>query len=219
MHLSCVTAAQKDVTSKNPRDESTSYSNAATTARKPLSSPPLTAGLANAAPAVDDADAALPLAELLPEADEDVLLLLLVLLPVAEDSDDADVALVPVAEAPADDEVKEVTEALPDEVAVALALPLPVSEAVAEKETHAAEPADWAWTRSPELQLLSRQPAAWAPISDCEAQAQAWSVAGVQTAEMAEVRQGVCFVCAWESVVVVLAGWLLVYRRCDDEMG
>lgn len=154
---------------------------------------------------MDDAEAALPLAELLSELDEDVLLLLLLLsVPVAEDPDDAEVALVPVAEAPADDEVKEVTEALPDDVAVALALPLPVSEAVAEKETHAAEPADWAWARSPALQLLSRQLAAWAPISDCEAQAQAWSVAGVQTAEMAEVRQGVCFVRAWESVVVVV---------------
>lgn len=166
-------------------------------ARKPPSSPPLTAGLANAAPAVDDADAALPLAEL---EEEDVLVLLvLLLLPVpvvSDEPDEADVALVPVAEAPADDEVKEVTEALPDEVpvAVAVALPLlPVSEAVAEKETHWAEPADWAWARSPALQLLSRQPAAWAPISDCEAQAQAWFVAGVQTAAMAEVRQGVCF--------------------------
>lgn len=101
-------------------------------------------------------------------------MLLLLLLPVPEVSDDPDVVpLVPVAEAPADEEVKEVTEALPlaDEEPVALALP--VSEAVAEKVTHAAEPADWAWTRSPELQLLSRQLAAWAPISDCEAQAQA----------------------------------------------
>lgn len=176
------------------RDQSTPYSNAATTARKPPSSPPLTAGLANAAPAVDDADAALPLAELLPEADEDVLVVRLLLsVPVVpDDPDEAEVPLVPVAEAPADEEVKEVTEALPDDVPVALALP--VSEAVAEKETHWAEPADWAWARSPALQLLSRQLAAWAPISDCEAHAQAWSVAGVQMAEMAEVRQGVCFV-------------------------
>lgn len=113
---------------------------------------------------------------------------------VSDDPDEAEVPLAPVAEAPADEEVKEVTEAFPDEVPVpvALALPLlPVSEAVAEKETHWAEPADWAWARSPALQLLSRQPAAWAPISDWDAQAQAWSVAGVQTAEMAEVRQGV----------------------------
>jgi hypothetical protein len=135
-----------------------------------------------------------------------LLLVLLLLLSVPEVSDDPDVVpLVPVAEAPADEEVKEVTEALPladDEpvaVALALALALPDSEAVAEKVTHAAEPADWAWTRSPELQLLSRQPAAWAPISDCEAQAQAWSVAGVQTAEMAEVRQGVY----WRALVRV----------------
>lgn len=129
---------------------------------------------------------------------------------VSDDPDEAEVPLVPVAEAPADEEVKEVTEAFPDEVPVALALPLlPVSEAVAEKETHWAEPADWAWARSPALQLLSRQLAAWAPISDWEAQAQAWSVAGVQTAEMAEVRQGVCFVCVGVSDfgVQVTTGW------------
>lgn len=146
------------------KGQSLTYSNAATTARKPPSSPPLTAGLANAAPAVEDADAALPLAELLPEADEVLLLVLL----VPEVSDDPDVVpLVPVAEAPADEEVNEVTEALPlDEEPVGLALALPVSEAVAEKDTQAAEPADWAWLRSPALQLLSRQLAAWAPISD-----------------------------------------------------
>lgn len=204
-YLSRATRPKKRLPPSAPEIKSTFYSNAAMAARKPPSSPPLTAGLANAAPAVDDADAALPLAEL---EEEDVLLLVLLLLPVPVVSDDepdeADVALVPVAEAPADDEVKEVTEAFPDEVPVAVALPLllllPVSEAVAEKETHWAEPADWAWARSPALQLLSRQPAAWAPISDCEAQAQAWFVAGVQTAAMAEVRQGVCFVYAWESV-------------------
>lgn len=122
------------------------------------------------------------------------MLLVLLLPPVVseDDPDEADVPLEPVADAPADEDVKDVTEALPDEVPVAVALALPVSDAVAEKETHWAEPADWAWARSPALQLLSRQLAAWAPISDCEAQAQAWSVAGVQTAEMAEVRQGVC---------------------------
>lgn len=200
MYLSRATTSppKKDLT-LSPRDQSTSYSSAPTTARKPPSSPPLIAGLANAAPAVDDADAALPLAELLPEAEEDDVLLLRLLLSVpvvSDEPDEADVPLVPVAEAPADEEVKEVTEAFPDEVPVAVALPLllPVSEAVAEKETHWAEPADWAWARSPALQLLSRQLAAWAPISDCEAQAQAWSVAGVQTAEMADVRQGVYFV-------------------------
>lgn len=200
MHLSRATVAQKDAPLQPPQIKFTSYSNAATRARKPLRSPPLTAGLANAAAAVDDADAALPLAD---EEDEDVLVLLVLVLlsdPVADEPDDADVALVPVAEAPADEDVKEVTEALPDDdeepVAVALALlALPVSEAVAEKETHWAEPADWAWFSSLALQLLSRQPAAEAPISDCEAQAQAWFVAGVQTAAMAEVRQGVCFVC------------------------
>lgn len=168
------------------------------TARKPLSSPPLTAGLANAAAAVDDADAALPLAELLPEEEVLVLVRLLLSEPVADDPEEADVALVPVAVAPAEEDVNDVTEALPadDVVPVALALPLlPVSEAVAENDTHWAEPADWAWARSPALQLLSRQLAAWAPISDWEAQAQAWFVAGVQTAAMAEVRQGVCF--AW----------------------
>lgn len=192
MHLSCATVAQKDVPLQLLQIRFTSYRNAATTARKPLSSPPLTAGLANAAAAVDDADAALPLAD---EDEEDVLVLLLSESD-DEEPDDADVALVPVAEAPADEDVKEVTEALPDdEEPVAVALALPVSEAVAEKETHWAEPADWAWARSPALQLLSRQPAAWAPISDCEAHAQAWFVAGVQTAAMAEVRQGVCFVC------------------------
>lgn len=198
MHLSRATVAQKDVPLQPPQIKPTSYSNAATRARKPLRSPPLTAGLANAAAAVDDADAALPLAD---EEDEDVLVLLLLVLlsdPVADEPDDADVALVPVAEAPADEDVKEVTEALPDDeepvaVALALALALPVSEAVAEKETHWAEPADWAWFSSLALQLLSRQPAAEAPISDCEAHAQAWFVAGVQTAAMAEVRQGVCF--------------------------
>jgi hypothetical protein len=173
---------------------------AATTARKPPRSPPLTAGLANAAPAVDDADAALPLAELLLEADDEVRELEVELLSEVEASDDRDVVpLVPVAEAPADEEVNEVTEALPlveEEpvaVAVAVALALPVLEAVAEKETQAADPADWAWARSPALQAPSRQPAAWAPISDCEAQAQAWSVTGVQTAAMAEVRQAVCW--------------------------
>lgn len=192
--LPCHRLPNKDFTF-SPGDQSTSYNNAPTIARKPPSSPPLTAGLANAAPAVDDADAALPLAELLPEAEEEEVLLLRLLLSVpvvSDESDEAEVPLAPVAEAPADEEVKEVTEAFPDEVPVALALPLlPVSEAVAEKETHWAEPADWAWARSPALQLLSRQLAAWAPISDWEAQAQAWSVAGVQTAEMAEVRQGV----------------------------
>lgn len=140
---------------------------------------------------------------------------------VSDDPDEAEVPLAPVAEAPADEEVKEVTEAFPDEVPVpvALALPLlPVSEAVAEKETHWAEPADWAWARSPALQLLSRQPAAWAPISDWDAQAQAWSVAGVQTAEMAEVRQGVCFVCVGVSDCA-LAGWLLVYSKCRRRDG
>lgn len=195
MHLSRVSPPLKETSPSTPEIKSTPYRNAATIARKPLSSPPLTAGLANAAAAVDDADAALPLAEL---EDEDVLVVLLLVLlsePVADEPDDADVALVPVAEAPADEDVKEVTEALPDEepVAVALLALLPVSEAVAEKETHWADPADWAWARSPALQLLSRQLAAWAPISDCEAQAQAWFVAGVHTAAMAEVRQGVWF--------------------------
>lgn len=197
-----------------PRDRpDPPYKSAATIARKPASSPPLTAGLASAAPAVDDADAALPLAELLPEADEeDVLVLVLVLLlsvpVVSDDPDEADVPLEPVAEAPADEDVNEVTEELPDgvpPVALALALALPVSDAVAEKDTHWAVPADWAWTSSSALQLLSRQLAAWVPISDCEAQAQAWSVAGVQTAEMAEVRQGVCF-CVKESVLCGLGG-------------
>lgn len=170
------------------------YRNAATAARKPPSRPPLTAGPTNAAPAVEEADAALPLAELLPEADEEVLVLLAVLLSLPSELDDPVVVplVAPVAEAPADEEVKEVTEALPLADVEPVALALPVSEAVAEKLTQAADPADWAWARSPALQLLSRQPAAWAPISDCDAQAQAWSVAGVQTAEMAEVRQGVC---------------------------
>lgn len=191
--ISHIPPSLKETSPSTPEIKPAPYRNAATIARKPLSSPPLTAGLANAAPAVDDADAALPLAEL---EDEDVLVLLLLVLlsePVADEPDDADVALVPVAEAPADEDVKEVTEAFPDDDEEPVALALPVSEAVAEKETHWAEPADWAWARSPALQLLSRQLAAWAPISDCEAQAQAWFVAGVQTAAMAEVRQGVCF--------------------------
>ena len=145
---------------------------------------------------------------------------------VSDDPDVEDVPLLaPVAVAFADEEVNEVTEALPlddeEPVGLALALALPVSEAVAEKETHAADPADWAWARSPALQAPSRQPAAWAPISDCEAQAQAWSVAGVQTAEMAEVRQGVCCVRWSQSICVDWGCWCTtrVKTRWDKSRG
>lgn len=52
--------------------------------------------------------------------------------------------------------------------------------------------ADWACNRSAgSVQLESRHDTARLPMAGCDAQAQAWSDAGVQTAEMAVRRQGV----------------------------
>lgn len=65
---------------------------------------------------------------------------------------------------------------------------------MAEYETHWAAPAVCAIPRSPALHDAMRHPAAWAPMADCEAQAQASSGTEVQIAEMAEVRQGVCVI-------------------------
>lgn len=61
--------------------------------------------------------------------------------------------------------------------------------------------AAWACSRSAaSVQLDSRHPTAKLPMAGCDAQAQAWSDAGVQTAEMAERRQGVYSRRRWWSV-------------------
>lgn len=71
------------------------------------------------------------------------------------------------------------------------AVPVPV--AVADAEAHWPSPAVCATTRSEASQAERRQLTAWVPMADCEAHAQAVSDAGVQTAEMAVRRQGVCW--------------------------
>ncbi|ROW10601.1 hypothetical protein VMCG_02080 [Cytospora schulzeri] len=78
----------------------------------------------------------------------------------------------------------------PDDTAVPVALAVAVADA--ESEAHWAAPAVCATPRSAGLvQAERRQATACSAMADCEAQGQAASVAGVQTAEMAERRQGV----------------------------
>lgn len=86
-----------------------------------------------------------------------------------------------VAVAAVSDAVVPVSEAVP-------LLPL----AVELYATQSAAPALCAWMRSVLLQEESRQETAELPMALWEAQAQAWSEAGVQTAAIAVERQGTC---------------------------
>lgn len=132
-----------------------------------------------AAPADDDADAAEPVLdpvlELLLDEDEAE--------PVAEDrlAEDVIVAVVEAVELPAPVGVVE-------GAAVLEAVPEP---AVALYTLHSEAAAVWACSRPAWSQLASRQETAKFPMAAWEAQAQPWSEAGVQTEEMADLRQGV----------------------------